>query len=442
MRGEPGQGHPDGGSSAVPDRSIPTGVISSLKARRLWRAGSVVLSAALIAVPNASTSGPWSANTSPTCKQTSVAAEDPSGRRGFWYAIGDRPTEQEIDAAASRYGVVVLNPWETWALQRLKQRDPSVVVLVYKDLASTRSYHTGPLPPTGVGYGEADPSWFARDGAGERIEWDPYPGHWQMAVWDPAYQQRWVDNVVEEVVSAGWDGVLADNDLAALRWYDAGLLAGTTSAAETDARLQEGLEGLVARAGLALQERGKLFVPNTSDARLQDGRWEAHAAFGGAMEENFVHWGTDPGIGFLWDWGQTGWVTQTGQLAGPGLALTVTRAAAGDSRALLYGYASVLVRGNGTDYWTPSTTGAGDYSQPEWLPEMGIATGAAPSEAVRETSGAWTRRFTTAWAAVNPTEATVTVVAPSGTVNKDGKTVRSVTLPPTSGAVFRVQCSR
>ncbi|MGY1662357.1 putative glycoside hydrolase [Geodermatophilus sp. SYSU D00705] len=363
-------------------------------------------------------------------------------RRGFWYAIGDRPTEQEIDDAASRYGVVVLNPWETWALERLKQRDPSVVVLVYKDLASTRSYHTGPLPPTGVGYGEADASWFAVDDAGQRIEWDPYPGHWQMAVWDPAYQQRWVDNVVEEVLSAGWDGVLADNDLATLRWYDSALLAGTASATETDARLQEGLEGLVTRAGSALQDRGKLLVPNTSDARLQDGRWESRAAFGGAMEENFVHWGADPGSGFLWDWGQTGWLTQTAQLTAPGLALTVTRAAPGDLRPLSYGYASVLVRGDAGDYWTPSTTRLGDYTQPEWVPEMAVPIGAATAEAVRESSGVWTRRFATGWAAVNPTQASVTLATPRGTVDRAGKPVRSVTLPPTSGTVLEIPCSR
>ncbi|MGY1638387.1 putative glycoside hydrolase [Geodermatophilus sp. SYSU D00742] len=380
---------------------------------------------------------------SATCRPSAGAAvAEPLVRRGLWYAIGDRPTEQEIDDAASRYGVVVLNPWETWALERLKQRDPSVVVLVYKDLASTRSYHTGPLPPTGVGHGEADPSWFALDDAGARIEWDPYPGHWQMAVWDPAYQQRWVDNVVEEVVSGGWDGVLADNDLATLRWYDAAVVAGTTSAAETDARLQEGLQELVTRAGRALQDRGKLLVPNTSDARLQHGRWESHTAFGGGMEENFVHWGTDPGSGFLWDWGQTGWLTQTGQLTAPGVTLTVTRAAAGDSRALSYGYASVLVRGDGGDYWTPSTTGPGDYSEPEWVPEMSIPIGAATSEAVRESSGAWTRRFAAGWAAVNPTQATVTVVPPKGAVQPDGKPARSVTLPPTSGTVLEVPCGR
>ncbi len=413
------------------------------KTRTSRRVGGAVLSAVLVLLPSASTDRVSSPQASAPCQQSAgVGTGHSTERRGFWYAIGDRPTEQEIDSAASRYGVVVLNPWETWALQRIKERDPSVVVLVYKDLASTRSYHTGALPPTGVRHEEADPSWFAVDDAQERIEWDPYPGHWQMAVWDPAYRQRWVADVVAEVVAAGWDGVLADNDMSTLSWYDSALFAGTTSAAGTDALLRQGLEDLVTAAGQALQARGRLLVPNVSDARLQDGRWAAHAAYGGAMEEAFVHWGTDPDDGHLWDWGRTGWYTQTGALIGPGLTLTVTRAARGDTRTLLYGYASLLVRGDGRDHWTPSTTPAGDYTAPEWLAEMDVALGAGASAAVREPSGAWTRTFASGWAAVNPTRGTVSLTPPKGTVDRDGRRVQSVSLPPTSGAVFRAACGR
>ncbi|WP_091107464.1 putative glycoside hydrolase [Geodermatophilus dictyosporus] len=398
----------------------------------------------LTALPSASVPGreQHDASVLSACRPAATASADPVVRRGFWYAIGDRPTVEEVDAAASRYGVVVLNPWETWALDRIKQRDPSVVVLVYKDLSSTRSYHTGPLPPTGVAHAEADPSWFAVDEAGERIEWDPYPGHWQMAVWDPAYQQRWVDDVVAEVRTAGWDGVLADNDLATLGWYDSALLAGTGSPAETDARLRDGLDALVVRAGQALQAEGRLLVPNVSDARLTDGRWASHAAYGGAMEENFAHWGTDPYDGFLWDWGPTGWVTQTEQLASPGLTVSVTRAAAGDDRTLRYAYASVLVRGDGQDYWSPSTTPAGDYTRPESLPEMDLPLGEPTAGAVRLSSGAWTRTYASGWAAVNPTQATVTLTPPKGAVDRSGQRVTSVTLPPTSGTVLRVDCRR
>src|SRR5690348_16916760 len=60
-------------------------------------------------------------------------ASDDGRCGGLWYAIGDRPTEAEIEAAADRYGVVVLNAWEVDALQRLKELNPDITVLVYKD---------------------------------------------------------------------------------------------------------------------------------------------------------------------------------------------------------------------------------------------------------------------------------------------------------------------
>ena len=368
-----------------------------------------------------------------------TAATTTDGRRGLWYAIGDTPTAAAVDAAALTYAVVVLNPWETWALRRIKQLAPSVTVLVYKCLSSTRSYHVGPLPPTGVGHAEAeqDPAWFATDTAGRRIEWGPYPGHVQMAVWDDAYQARWTANVVEEVVAAGWDGVLADNDLATLRWYSPAVLSGTASQAETDTLLKLGLDGLVETAGRALNARGKLLVPNISDARLQPGRWRSHAAYGGGMEENFVHWGTDPSTGFLADWTPGGWVDQTAQLDA-GLSLAVTRAAAGDTRTLLYGWASTLVRGGPDDLWTPSTTPAGDYTRPESLPEMRLDIGSPTAAAVRQVSGVWTRGFARGWAAVNPTTQAVTVGLPKGAVDADGRRLTSLRLGPTSGAVLRV----
>ena len=359
-------------------------------------------------------------------------------RRGLWYAIGDAPSVAEVDAAPARYGVVVLNPWDTWALHRIEQADPSVLVLVYKDLASTRSYHRGPAPPTGVGIEEAEarPEWFARDVGGTRIEWDPYPGHWQMAVWDTAYQDRWIAGVVREVADAGWDGVLADNDLATLRWYDSALLDGTTSSDETDAALRAGLDTLVARAGSALQAHGKLLVPNVSEARLSPGRWTDHAAHGGAMEENLAHGGTDADSGFVWDWGEAGWATQTEQLTSAGITLAITRAARDDRRSLLYGFASVLVRGDHDVFWAPSTTDAGTYTEPEWLPEMSIDLGDPSTDGLRGANGAWTRTFTRGWAAVNPTEQAVRLTPPPGSEDTGGRPVGAIELPATSGVIL------
>jgi hypothetical protein len=65
-------------------------------------------------------------------------------RRGevgaLWIAIGEEPSRREIIKAARRYDVVVLNAWDIAQLRLLKRKNPRVLVLVYKDLSSTRSY--------------------------------------------------------------------------------------------------------------------------------------------------------------------------------------------------------------------------------------------------------------------------------------------------------------
>jgi hypothetical protein len=117
----------------------------------------------------------------------------------LWMAIGQTPTAGQIRALAPRYAVVVLNAWALDAKTLIRQINPKMIVLVYKDLSSTRSYsgavdagHDALLLPSGVGYVEASshPTWFATDAAGHRIQWGPYPGHWQMSVWLPEALDR------------------------------------------------------------------------------------------------------------------------------------------------------------------------------------------------------------------------------------------------------------
>lgn len=359
-------------------------------------------------------------------------------RRGLLYAIGRSLTPAEADAAPGTYRVVVLNQWDGALAARLKQRDPSVIVLMYQCLASTRESDSTTNRSGGVLYSAAPASWFATDASGDRIEWNGYSGHWQMAVWDPAYQQAWVDNVVSAASAGPWDGILADNDMATLSHYSSALLAGTGSTEASDATLRNGLFSLIQRAGSALQARGKLLVPNISDARLDPGRWSAHTAFGGGMEENFAHWGTSTDSGFIGDWGGDGWIAQTDQMAAPGISLAITRAAPGDRRTLLYGFASVLVRGDADAMWMPSSEAgsAAAYRAVESIPEMGWPLGAA-QEPTRLDSGAWTRAFTSAWVAVNPTDAWVTVRPPETARTADGSPAGPQRMGPHTGVVLR-----
>lgn len=376
--------------------------------------------------------------TLPPATLPSSAGDAGAGRRGLWNAIGRTPTPAELDAAPALYGVVVVNIWETAALRRLKQLDPTIVVLAYQDLSSARSYDHGPLPPAGVGWAQANanPSWIALDTSGRRIEWNGYPGHWQTAVWDAGYQQAWTANVVQKVVAGGFDGVLADNAVSTLRWYSDQTLAGTSSAAQTDARLRAGIQALVERAGPALQAEGKMLVPNVSDARLFPGRWAAHARWGGAMEENFAHFGTTGDLSsFVTDWGADGWEGQARLLAHPGLSLAVTPVATGDQRAMRYGYASLLVRGDGDSFWQPNAA-AGTYDAQQWIPEQRWRTGSALGAGQR-VGGAWVREYDHVWAAVNPTNGTVTVTAPAGATDSSGTSVRTVALGPATGIILR-----
>jgi hypothetical protein len=373
---------------------------------------------------------------------SATSTESPTPRRGWWYAIGDRPTEAEVAAAPRWYSVVVLNAWDGWALKKIKAIDSTVKVLMYKDLSSSRvSADTDNLVnPTGVGYQEAEsagPSWFATDNVGHRVEWAPYQGHWQMAVWNSHYQERWARNVVREVTDGGWDGVLADNDFATLNYYSHALLAGTSTSAETNSKIRAGLDRLVEVAGSALRHRDKLFIPNISNSRLYSGRWWEHSKYGGAMEEHFVHWSTLPGTGFAWDWGARGWQAQCSEMNTPGLSLAITRSAPTDRRSQLYGYASMLVCGDATSYWSPSTTKDGDYSRPESIAEMSWSIGRALTPGARLASGVWTRSYEGAFVIVNPSNRRITVDVPPRFIDANGRVTTSVNVPSISAIMLR-----
>ena len=376
-------------------------------------AAAVALLACLVSLPVAGANSPG-----PVC--------------GLWYGIGDTPTPEEIELAAERYQVVVLNAWETDTLHRLHTLNPDTTVLVYKDLSSTRSYPgavTGDTDadhiPTGIGYYTAQrdhPEWFALDTHGDRIEWDGYPQHWQMTVWNPDYQRAWAAAVTDEAVRAGWDGVFADNDFAHLDFYSSALLAGTTTPDATDQTIRDGLDDLVTTAGTHLAAADKLLVPNISEARLFPGRWQSHARYGGAMEEYFAYF---PGQILTDQGGTSSWTAQTSQPATPGgLALLVTRSS--NLQVQRYAFASAAIRSGGRTCWTAPTTE--DYSQPEWSIYQDVPFGAATGPAMREPFGAWTRSFDNGWMAVNPTGTALFLEPPAGLRLLDGTPVDSVTL--------------
>jgi hypothetical protein len=375
-------------------------------------------------------------------ESTSAPPPKPLAPCAWWYGIGDRPTSSDLQTAAKRYDVVVLNATETTAMRDLRKLNPEIKVLVYKDLSSTRNYRGAVYGdtdatwlPSGIGYNAAQrehPEWFALDTAGKRIEWQGYPKHWQMTVWDPAYQQAWATAVTNEVTKEGWDGILADNDFNSLSHYSPALLAGTTSAGQTDRKLRDGLDAFLTVAGTALQNAGKMFVPNVSETHLIPGRWTAHSRFNGAMEENFG-FRDDNGSGELLTFQGNEWKELRAQAAlGESWLLLATRVH--DERQERAGYASAALLAGPYTCWMPARSAT--YTDPEWSPLLDAGLGEAIDAASRHPTGAWTRQYTGGWVALNPTATPVNIAPPPGLFDLDGKAVSEVDLPPADGVVL------
>lgn len=335
-------------------------------------------------------------------QMASAPPPQPLAPCAWWYGIGQPPSPNDLQLAAQRYSVVVLNADQGAAMRKLHALNPKIKVLAYKDLSSTRDYPGAVVDgkdaqflPTGIGYVAAQqqhPDWFATDTGGRRIEWQGYPQHWQMTVWDPAYQQAWSSAVVTEISQQGWDGVLADNDFNSLSHYSRAVLAGTANASETDRKLRDGLDAFLSLVGDAFRKAGKAFVPNVSETHLVPGRWTAHSRFGGAMEENFG-FREDAGTGGLLTFQGNEFQEMRAQAAlGESLLLLITRTRSEQQDRA--GYASAALLAGPQTCWTPATTD--DYRNPEWSDLQGSGLGEAIDAAGRQANGSGPGRSPTA----------------------------------------------
>jgi len=357
---------------------------------------------------------------------------------GAWIRYGTPLTDEQVDFAIEHYRVALLQPWETDALHRLKDARPDMTVLCYKCLSSTRDYEPGPVVTSGVAHDEAEEAgerWFAHRLDGSRIAWGTYPGHWQMAVWDPEYRQRWVDNVGDEFEGSRWDGVLADNDVYDDYYGIDPPIEGGRGMPEIRAALDE----LVAAAGERLNGMGKLLVPNIAESRREPGRWARHARWGGGYEEVWLAHGPDD------HFDPEAALTQTDEVAGPGL--TILRVATdGDDRHpnMTYGLAAFWVfgGGNGGAY---TATGHDDYSRTPWVPQLDWDLG-RPAEPVRRRGNGFSRELSHGWAAVNLNAGrrrVMTFDVPAGLLTETGAPApATVSLPPHTGIVFHREGAR
>ncbi|MBD8043355.1 putative glycoside hydrolase family 15 protein [Arthrobacter sp. Sa2BUA2] len=360
---------------------------------------------------------------------------------GAWIRYGDPVSPEQVRFAAKHYRAAILQPWETGAARELKRLRPDMTVLAYKCLSSVRSYEPGPVYSSGVSFAEAEAAavaldddddgggWFATRPDGARIEWERYPGHWQMKVWEPGYQRRWVENVLAEFHGSPFDGVLADNDVFD-DYY--GLNLPIPGAASMGV-LRTALGDLVNAAGTALNSVGKILVPNIAESRRETGRWAAHSAYGGGFEEVWLGYGPE----HLFDPATA--EAQLPQAAGPGLSILRVPTDGNDQHPnFLYGLSAFWIFGEGRGAY--SATAHDDYSRTQHAPELDWQLG-APRSGPQGRGHTWWREFDGGFAAVNfnrDGRRRRKVRIPAGMVDDAGRPApSSCILPPQRGVLFR-----
>jgi hypothetical protein len=322
----------------------------------------------------------------------------------------------------SRYPFVTTNAWYHDRIAGWKATNPSLKALVYKDMSSTRSYHTGPTPPAGIDWTWANqnhPDWFTLDGSGNRIEWAGFGGHWQMDIGNRAYQDQWAANVIAELRAKGWSGVWVDN----ANMDPSGYFSGKTSQEyPTQASYQAATRSFLANVGPKVIAAGFLFIPNIQahGSLAQPSLWADWVQFtSGASREYWTKWGTGTDMHL----GDSGWagnqaVFAAVQDAGK-IFLPITYAPKTDTRSIRYARASFLLKWNGgpSAFMFRPAPEAQDSWTTEWTGDIGLPSGSATQVGV-----GWKRSYTRGTVYVNPSS--------SQSVTIDGRA-----LGPTTGLV-------
>jgi hypothetical protein len=329
--------------------------------------------------------------------------------------------------------VVVLPSWDLSQLYALKAANPDVKVLMYKNVSAASSSFSGDDDvSSGVSYEQAASNgWLLRNTSGSPFTFRGYSWLWAADVGSSSYQQAWTSNVLAELGSAPWDGVLLDDVNPTIRYH---YCVSCVAEYPSDTRYASAMGSFIENVGPRLRAAGKLAIANL-------GSWSSYPSvvdpwlryLSGAMDEEFVKWGDGPRSGYA---GPGTWAIQLRELkdtekAGK-LFIGITHSSNGDERAAVYGYATELLAGDGKAEFA-MTAG---YSGEPWFPEYNYELGSPVGAYSERSSGVYERRFQSGLVVVNPTLARVSVslgVAYSGS-GLSGAT--KTTLAPHSALVL------
>jgi hypothetical protein len=334
------------------------------------------------------------------------------------------------------FSTVIVQPWHDDLIPEAEAA--GTFLLPYKCMASARDPNRWG-DTAGVSLAEANrhPEWFLLNEHGQRIEWDPWPGAWQLDVGNRGYQEAWLRNVLAFLRAHDWKAVTIDNanvDPQAVYFPSETMVKYPTRAAYTAAT-----RSFLAYVGPRLQAAGYELYPNIQvhhDLDVWKAAWRDWLPFiSGGMREHFLRW-SNPGAEL---WGGRTWlevvslfeeVQRAGKSFHTGTPLDDPR---GDLRSLRYGRASWFVAWNGrsrSTYGGPVGEHVGELQ--EWRQEIG-----RPVEDRRlYAAGVWGKRYDAGIALVNTGDTPQVVDLGGEYRHPDGHTASVVSLAGRHGLVL------
>lgn len=344
------------------------------------------------------------------------------------YQVGDPAT------AARRYGLVILNEWNSAWIGPLKAADPSVRVLLYKNSFFLRSDDNASTVG-GFGVGEhidvRHPDWFLKDGSGRRILFRYYPGidFYAMDWGNQGWRDYWVEQALGRATALGFDGLFLD-DLYTTRY---GVLDRSLALYRSDSALQSAVLGFLAQtyAQAKAADPEFLVVGNLVDHLLSPllfADWLTVSD--GLMDEQFVHVGQSSRSGFksLEDrWKQQLAEVETAERMGKA-AVFVSHGSSSDPETMLFAYGTYLLASGGSSYYHHILDGS--LNEPTWYEVWGRELGIPLGPYKVTPSGAYVRVFSKGMVAVNPRSTGTRTVDTRGHRDTGGVAVDTVTLGP------------
>lgn len=367
----------------------------------------------------------------------------------FWVHTEPDPiSDATLQLEIPRRKYVVLNGRDHTLIPRIKVLNPDCTVFCYKDISSVRSYDTHPdarMLPAGVSYGYAKTmsAWQARSAGGVWLQYDGYPGHWQMDVGQQGYQNAWATNV-SKMKALGFDGIWMDNAL----WFRDTYHEGTpVRGYATNEAFRYAYLSFFLTVCPRLKAAGLLTVANMSNARLVTNGWQNYleAGLDGGFDEWWLVFNDDD---LLSEYPE-GWRRQVAQIAYAEqkgkFALVQPHFTAGNEEAFRFALASYFMAypgGSGKSAIAELQVTDGYDDPSPWHPEYdwNLGTPLGGYQATSSTPNVFFRKFTQGAVVVNANKTgspAVTVHLDGPYLNEGGASVTSVSLPGTSGTILR-----